>query len=196
MTSRTDPRLQLEPASRNVRIALFLLVLVLPIVLVSASLLFVQTSNTQQHLIGGSFISTTAITLGSVALLVLVVWWILDKSLRRHRVQVDASGIEIATTFYTRKLSLDQLRLGQARVVSLDEHTELKPMFKTNATALPGFQSGWFRLRNRNKALVARAGGNRVVWIPTDAGHDLLLQPKQPQILLDYLRSLETPHRR
>ena len=193
MTSRTDPRLQLEPASRHVRIALFLLVLVLPIVLVTASLLFAQATSTPQRLIGDNLTTTTATTVGSVALLVMAVWWILDRSLRRHRIHVDANGIEIATTFYTRKLSLDQLKLSQARVVSLDEHTELKPMFKTNATALPGFQSGWFRLRNRNKALVARAGGNRVVWIPTDAGYDLLLQPRQPAALLQYLQALETP---
>ena len=62
---------------------------------------------------------------------------------------------------------------------------------------MPGLKSGWFRLRNRNKALVAIAGGKRVLWIPTRAGYDLLLQPRNPQALLDELRKMadRTPRR-
>ena len=74
-------------------------------------------------------------------------------------------------------------------MVNLDEHTDLKPAMKTNGTAFPGFKSGWFRLRNRGKALVAMTRGARVTWIPTTAGYGLLLQPRQPQALLDHLRA-------
>ena len=75
-------------------------------------------------------------------------------------------------------------------MVDLDEHTELKPSWKTNGTALPGFKSGWFRMRNRHKAFVAMTTGPRVLWLPTSKGHDLLLQPRQPQALLDRLREM------
>lgn len=75
-------------------------------------------------------------------------------------------------------------------MVDLGEHTQLKPLLNSNGVKLPGFQSGWFRLRNRSKALVARADGNRVLWVPTTRGFDLLLQPRQPQALLDALKGM------
>src|SRR3546814_20675663 len=82
--------------------------------------------------------------------------------MRRDQVTLDGDGLAIRTTFYSRKLGWSELQLPQARVVDLDEHTELQPMLKTNGTSLPGLRSGWFRLRNRHKALVAMGRGPRV----------------------------------
>src|SRR5690606_41086090 len=50
-----------------------------------------------------------------------------------------------------------------------------------------------FRLRNGNKALVATVGGRRALWLPTQLGYDLLLEPVRPQALLDRLRELAAP---
>src|SRR3546814_5238573 len=101
--------------------------------------------------------------------------------MRRHDITLDGDGLAIRTTFYSRKLGWSELQLQQARVVDLDEHTELKPMLKTNGTSFPGLRSGWFRLRNRSKALVAMGSGPRVLHLPTTQGYDLLLQARQPQ---------------
>src|SRR3546814_8647323 len=83
--------------------------------------------------------------------------------MRRHDITLDGDGLAVKTTFYSRKLGWGELRVQQARVVDLDEHTELKPMLKTNGTSFPGLRSGWFRLRNRRKALVAMGSGPRVL---------------------------------
>lgn len=188
--SRTDSRMQLVPPPITARVVLFALAVGLPLAIIGISLALGLSGSRPMKLMEGNVALTVASTF-FIALLIVVVWWFVDLLLRRHRLCAGTDGIEVATTFYKRKLTLDQLHLDQARVVNLDEHTELKPMLKTNGTAIPGFQSGWFRLRNRNKALVARAGGNRVLWIPTSAGYDLLLQPKQPQVLLQYLQDLK-----
>ena len=92
--------------------------------------------------------------------------------------------------FHRRRLTLAELRLDQARVIDLAERTGFKPALRSNGTSLPGFHSGWFRLRNRSRAFVAIAGGSRVLWLPTTRGYDLLLQPPQPQALLQHLREL------
>ena len=110
--------------------------------------------------------------------------------LRRHHLLLDATGLEVATTFYRRRFAAGDLDLRAARVVDLDERPELRPGLKTNGVGFPGFASGWYRLRGGGKALVAIAGGPRVVWLPTRKGHDLLLQPPQPQALLDRLRTM------
>ena len=56
--------------------------------------------------------------------------------------------------------------------------------------AAPGFRSGWFRLRNWQKAFVATGDGERLLWLPTSRGFGLLLQPRDPQRLLERLREL------
>lgn len=133
------------------------------------------------------------LALGAVIACVLVfsllLWFGFDRLMRRHRLQLDSTRIEIVSSFYRRSLALDELRVAEARVIDLDERTDLRPSFKTNAMAMPGFRSGWFRLRNREKAFVAMASGKRVVWIPTTAGFGLMLEVGQPQALLDRLRS-------
>ena len=143
-----------------------------------------------KRLIADSETMTWLAVMGGTSGLMLAIGWFIDRMLRRHRIALGAQGIEITTTFYRQSLALAELQLAQARVVDLDEHTELKPSWKTNGTALPGFKSGWFRMRNRHKAFVAMTTGPRVLWLPTSKGHDLLLQPRQPQALLDRLREM------
>lgn len=75
-------------------------------------------------------------------------------------------------------------------MVDLDERPEFRPMLRTNGVSIPGFRSGWFRLRSGSRSLVATAGARRLLWIPTAAGHELLLQPGDPRALLDALRAL------
>lgn len=188
---RNDPRMQLEPPSNTARIVLFVLAVGLPLMIISISVALGLSGNRPMHLMENNLALTLASTFFS-ALLVVVLWWFVDLLIKRHRLTIGKDGIEVATTFYSRKLSLDQLLLDQACVVNLEEHPELKPLFKTNGASIPGdLQSGWFRLRDRSKAFVARVGGNRVLWIPTTAGYGLLLQPKQPQVVLEYLQSLK-----
>ena len=57
-------------------------------------------------------------------------------------------------------------------------------------TGLPGYQAGWFRLRNGEKALLYLTDRARAVYIPTTAGYSLLLSPADPDGFLSQLRSL------
>ena len=181
---------QLEPASAGVRAWLVGLTAVLPVVITGVALGFAFMSDGPKSLIANNAPLTVGVTLAGIALLGGAIAFVVDRAMRRHRITMDANGMELVTTFHRRRLGWAQLRLDDARVANLDEHTQLKPMFKSNGTAVPGFKSGWFRLRNREKALVAMAGGPRIAWIPTTAGYGLLLQPRQPQALLDHLREV------
>lgn len=180
----TPPELQLQPASARTRVLMAGLV-VLPSLLVTATALTLL-DRSRQTLIGDS----AAITLACVVVLVGTIALVIDWGIRRHRITLDAGGLDVATSFYRRRLALAELCIDQARVVDLAERTEFKPGLKTNGTSLPGFQSGWFRLRDKSRALVAIAGGKRVLRLPTTRGFGLLLQPRRPQALLDRLREL------
>ncbi len=75
-------------------------------------------------------------------------------------------------------------------MVDLAEHTALRPLLKVRGYGLPGFRSGWYRLRDRRKAFVATADSRLVLWLPSTAGHGLLLDVHDPNGLLRHLREL------
>lgn len=180
---------QLEPAAAGARMWLVGLSAVLPVVITGIALGFAVMSGDEMSLIAGNLPLTIGLIMVGIAVFGGAIALVIDLAMRRHRITVDADGIEVATTFYKRRLGWSELQLDQGRVVNLDEHVDLKPRWKTNGTEIPGFKSGWFRLRNRKKALVAMTRGPRMVWIPTTNDYGLLLQPRQPQALLDHLRA-------
>lgn len=190
MKHDANARWQLESASAGARIWLIFLTAVLPVLITGVALGWVELSGAPRNLVGDSLALTVAVVLGTVMVLGGAIAYVIDRAMRRHRVTVDADGVEVATTFYKRRLAWGELRLDEARALNLDEHADLKPRVKTNGTSIPGFKSGWFRLRNREKALVAMTVGPRVAWIPTTKGYGLLLQPRQAQALIDHLQQM------
>lgn len=186
-----DPRFQLEPAAALAQWLLFALVVVLPLVLV---LVLPEAGDDAERTVaefaqGNPLLLKLYASLVVLALLsgLFVGLWLM---MRRHRLVLDADGLEVTTTFYRRRLAWPELRLEAARVVSLGERPELRPSLKANGYALPGFRSGWFRTRSLSKVLAATAGGDRVLWLPTTQGYDLLLQPRNSQATLERMRAL------
>lgn len=184
ITGPVPSTLQLQPVTARTRLLMVILVVAVPLLIAATAMALPDRS--QQKLIGDS----ATLTLACLVALVGAIARVIDWGMRRHRLTLDADGLEVATSFYRRRLQLTELQIDQARVIDLDERTEFKPVVKTNGTSLPGFHSGWFRLRNMRKALVATVGGKRVLYLPTTRGFDLLLQPRRPQALLERLQEL------
>jgi hypothetical protein len=172
-----DPRLQLAQPGTRTYLLLFVLAVLLPTGL-GAVLPWLAGENASPLATAGILL---AVTLAAYAGIVLL--------MRRHRFEMDAGGILVATTFYTRRLRWDQLGPGEPRVVDIEERTGLRPMLKVNGTSLPGFRSGWFRSRDLDRQLVATAGGTRLLWVPTREGYELLLQPTNPAAALECMKA-------
>lgn len=190
MTRDADAAMQLAAASGRTRAWLYALTVGMPVL---ATLLGVVLGRVPigETLWGtGDRGSDALIATLVVAMLTGAIALFLDRMLKRHRLQLDAGALEIITTFYRQRIAFPDMQLAAARVVRLDERPELKPWLKSNGYALPGFRSGWFRMRNRHKAFVAASDGERLLWLPTTRGFDLLLQPHDAQRLLDRLREL------
>ncbi len=185
-----DPRLQLVPPGTRPRLWMFGLCVLLPTLVTAALLLAVKDGDTHWHLLSGRPLMVSAAILGAELLLMLAVWALLDRVMHRHRLALSSDALDVKTSFYSRIVPLSELKLDQARVVDLHERTEFKPATKTNGYSVPGFHSGHFRLRNREKAFVAIAGERRARWLPTVSNAGLLLQPQQPDALLKRLREL------
>lgn len=195
-THTLDPRLQLVPPGTPPRLWMFGLCVLLPVLVTLAALLAVGGGDTHWDFAGGDPVLVGTAIIGVELLLMSAIWALLDRVMRRHRLLLSGDSLEVKTSFYSRIVPLSELRLDQARVVDLHERTEFKPGLKTNGYSVPGFHSGHFRLRNREKAFVAIAGERRALWLPTAHDAGLLLQLQQPDALLNRLRELATTPRR
>lgn len=190
MSPVAEPRFQLVPPGPRARAWLFTLCLLLPLVLTAATLAIPVLTGNATSLVGGSVPLTVALVLGGLVLLCGALWWVLARFMRRQALRVSADALEVRSSFYRCTTPLAELKLDQARVVDLDERTELKPTLKTNGFSIPGFHSGWFLLRNRRRSFVAITDGRRKLWLPGSGRHDLLIEPADPAALLARLREL------
>ena len=109
-------------------------------------------------------------------------------SSRHSRVEIDTEYIRLVGDFWGRTIPFEQLNVSEARVVNLDSTSEYYPKRRTFGTSLPGYASGWFRLRGGEKALVYLTTRQRVVYIPTSGGFALLLSVEEPEQFIAALR--------
>jgi len=141
----------------------------------------------------GSVLHIPLLAIPSIVLVGVGLSWMV----RRRHIRLDNRELQITATLYKRKVAVEAIDLAQARVVSLDEHTHLKPRFKTNGFSVPGFHAGHFRLRNLTKAFCLITDRTRVLSLPLRDGGLILLSPEKPRVLLERLRELaDIPGRR
>lgn len=108
---------------------------------------------------------------------------------RRARYELSPAGIALRGDIYGRRLiPAADLRGGSARIVDLGHEPDLAPRWRTMGTALPGYRSGWFRLKNGEKALLSLTDTHRAVYLPTRKGFALLLSPAEPDSFLAAVR--------
>ena len=106
------------------------------------------------------------------------------------RFELSEGGLRIRGDLYGRLIPASALRGDAARVVDLTGERELGPRLRTFGTAVPGYSSGWFRLRNGEKALLYVTERRRAVYVPTTAGYSVLLSPRDPDRFVERLREI------
>jgi len=124
------------------------------------------------------------------AFLVVVVLALLAtaRGARNSRFEVSPSGLQLRGDLYGRLIPASAI--GAPRIVDLATTPELSPNYRTAGTAVSGYQAGWFRLRNGEKALLYLTDRRKAVYVPTTQGFSLLLSPQQPERFVEQLRSI------
>lgn len=107
---------------------------------------------------------------------------------RASRFEVTEEGLRLRGDLYGRMIPRSQLRVEEARPVDLTREPGLRPSWRTLGTGLPGYQGGWFRLRNGEKALLYLTDRTKAVYVPTTSGYSVLLSPRDPDAFLEALR--------
>jgi hypothetical protein len=109
---------------------------------------------------------------------------------RHATFELTDQGLAFHGDIWGRPIPLADLRGGAARIVDLSAAPGLKPVRRTMGTALPSYQSGWFRLADGEKALLYLTAHDRALYIPTTRGYAVLLSPADPDRMLADLRRL------
>ena len=112
-------------------------------------------------------------------------------AMRRRSATLQDGILEIRAALYRKRVAVAELDLARARIVDLNERTELRPWLKSNGMSMPGFHAGHFRLRGDfGKAFCLLTQRRRVLWLPLrDGKQQLLLSLERPQALLDALHA-------
>ncbi|UCH47416.1 MAG: hypothetical protein JSU95_15260 [Betaproteobacteria bacterium] len=130
--------------------------------------------------------------LGAVCIILVIIFAALAYtaySARNSRLEVGENQLRLEGDFWGRSIDFTSLQLDNAAIIDLDSSSNYAPRRRTFGTAVPGYASGWFRLRNGEKALAYLTARKAVVYIPTTLGYSLLLSTDRPQQFLDALRS-------
>ena len=125
-----------------------------------------------------------AIVPGTVMVLVFGLLVASAMGARSATFEVSPDGLRIRGDLYGRFIPVTALRTDQARRIDLAATPELTPQFRMMGTGLPGYRSGWFRLRNGDRALLYLTDQSRAVYIPTTDGYSVLLSPADPDAFL------------
>ena len=109
-------------------------------------------------------------------------------SSRNSRIEIENDRIKLVGDFWGREIPFKLLDVSDARILDLTRNVEYAPKRRTFGTGMPGYASGWFRLRSGEKALIYLTRRHEVVYIPTYDGYSLLLSVEEPQKFIEMLQ--------
>jgi hypothetical protein len=101
---------------------------------------------------------------------------------------VSDEGLRISPGIYSRFIPKQEIDTAGVKVVNLNMETEYKPKWRTNGAGLPGYSAGWFKLQNKEKALLFVTDRSNVVYIPTTENYSVLLSVKDADEFAELLQ--------
>ena len=109
-------------------------------------------------------------------------------SSRNSKIEVMDDHIKVVGDFWGRKIPISRLQVSNIKIINLNYDTQYLPKRRTFGTGLPGYSSGWFRLHNKEKALLYLTKRDSVVYIPTQDNYSLLLSLEDPNNFIEAIK--------
>jgi hypothetical protein len=109
----------------------------------------------------------------------LVLVAIIVAAVHRRSLRLSKSALTLRAGFYKRTLPRASLKVDAGVVGSLFDQRAYAPRWRTNGIRVPGFQAGWFRLVNGEKAFVLLTDPRVVTYLPTTAGYALVVSTSE-----------------
>jgi hypothetical protein len=103
---------------------------------------------------------------------------------------VSPEGLRLRAGLSNRQIPANMLQVEQVRILNLQEDGDYRPQRRRAGSSIPGYQAGWFRLRNGEQALIYLTDARRIVYIPTHQDYSVLLSVQQPEAMVQALQNL------
>lgn len=165
---------EIPPPGKFVLVFLLMLGVIMPLIVLGAITL-------------SAYDTRVALLTAPFALLFPLIAAVMGWSIFRRKIRIVDKTLSTGV-FGWRRTPMSELDLDAAAIADLNQRRELQPTFKLAGTSLPGYRSGWFRLRDRRTAYLMLTDWHRVLVLPKRDGKVLLLSPSRPEALLDALR--------
>jgi hypothetical protein len=101
---------------------------------------------------------------------------------------VTEEALRIRASFYGRTIPRTDIVSDGIKVIDLNVDSQYRPKSRTNGIGLPGYNEGWFRLADKEKALLFVTDRSRVVYIPTTDNYSVLLSVREAEEFAGLLR--------
>lgn len=135
--------------------------------------------------------SLVLLAIGIVLLLLLGLFVFIGYSSKNVSFKVSDEGLQIRRAIYGRFIPREQIAAEEVKVIDLNIYSEYKPKLRTNGIGLPGYAEGWFKLQNKEKALLFVTDRSKVVYIPTTKGYSVLLSVREAEEFAELIKQLE-----
>jgi hypothetical protein len=135
-----------------------------------------------------TFIWIFSVVIGVVIIGVVGLLASLGYQSRHATFTVSDEGLRIGPGIYSRFIPKQEIDAAGVKVVNLNMETEYKPKWRTNGAGLPGYNAGWFKLQNKEKALLFVTDRSSVVYIPTTENYSVLLSVKDADEFAELLQ--------
>lgn len=109
-------------------------------------------------------------------------------SMNNIKFEITPQGLRIRAAMYGRFIPSSALRRDEAKVLDLTTEVDHRPKMRTNGVCLPGYCTGWYRLRNSEKALMFVTDRTNVVYVPTSEGFSILMSVRDADEFVKELR--------
>lgn len=121
-----------------------------------------------------------AVAIGVLLPMVLAFSWMFYK-VNDAELIISGDTVTLDVPFYGFSLPRREVELAKVERVDWSQTPELKPDLRANGVGMPGFQLGWFRLANEQKAFVATTSTDNLVLLPTTRNYPLILSLENPE---------------
>ncbi|GIU11564.1 MULTISPECIES: PH domain-containing protein [unclassified Shewanella] len=127
--------------------------------------------------------TSKAVSIGILLPMVLAFSWMFYK-VNDSKLILSSETLTLDVPFYGFSLPIADIDSAGITLLDWGKEPGLKPDIRANGIGIPGFQLGWFRLANGQKAFVASTNTDKLVLIPTLQNYPLILSLQQPEGLL------------
>ena len=128
------------------------------------------------------------LVIGIFLILLLGFFAFIGYSARNTKFEVTDQGLQIKGGIYGRSIPAEEIVKEGVKIINLNVYPEYKPRIRTNGVGLPGYSEGWFKLKNKEKALLFVTDRSSVVYIPTRQNYSVLLSVSNSE---EFCQSIE-----